>query len=147
MVKIISDHLSKTIEYESRLNSLKVEGDNLIRYFQENSSANEDRKQKLLELKEEVINGKSPIKSFYRESILDEIQLYLDNLDGRTNGNNPGYDIFRDIILPLIIGLATGYTVNVEAERFVDRSTKRLAYSILEEISKYQKGETSGSIR
>lgn len=137
MVKIISDHLNRVIEYESRLGALRVDGDNLIQYFQDNPHAKEARRKMLLGLKDEV--STAPIRPFYRESILGEINRYLDTLDGKSDSSSdPSYDFLNDILLPLLGGLGLGYSLKVEAERFVDSSARKLADSIIEEMMKQQ---------
>ncbi len=84
MIRIISDHLSKAIEYESRLRKLEIYGPEQLRCFNQYPELKKIRIRQLQSFMDEVMM--TDIRPMYREGLLVQAKQALEVL-GYNNGN------------------------------------------------------------
>lgn len=134
----IMSEIDKAIEYESRLSVLRVDEDNIIQYFQDNPHAKETRKRMLLDLRDEVATA--PTRPFCRESILGEINRYIDTLDGNIQEEKSDSVSKAEVLIKLGIGYW-----GVKCPGDPGPVAKKLGEKITENIMKQQAGDMNGN--
>lgn len=121
--------LTRVIEREKELQSLAVDGENLINYFNENPDKKQIHIEKCCRFRDEVANDDMP--DVYKDPLLEAINKYINKLEPRPSQNKDS-----DSLLYFILGVVVGVIGVYGFDKLMKNFEEKIADGIVKGIYK-----------